>query len=72
MRNQQYNNPKPRKDAQPVKLSPVHYYRLWREPWRKVFWSAFYRFRAENGEAKRMDLSFLKESDTVFDFGGFA
>ena len=71
MRNQQYNNPKPRKDAQPVKLSPVHYYRLWREPWRKVFWSAFYRFRAENGEAKRMDLSFLKESDTVFDFGGF-
>ena len=54
-----------------MKLSPMHYYRLWQEPWRKVFWTAFYKFRRENGEAKRMDLSFLSADDTVFDFGGF-
>lgn len=54
-----------------MKLSPIHYYRLWREPWRKVFWSAFYKFRAEGGEARRMDLSFLQKDDTVFDFGGY-
>lgn len=54
-----------------MKLSPMHYYRLWREPWRKVFWSAYYAFRREGGEAKRMDLSFLGADDTVFDFGGF-
>lgn len=49
----------------------MHYYRLWQKPWRKVFWTAFYKFRRENGEAKRMDLSFLSADDTVFDFGGF-
>ena len=54
-----------------MKLSPLHYYRLWREPWRKVFWTAFYKFRADKGEARRMDLSFLKANDTVFDFGGY-
>ncbi|MDG1998048.1 MAG: FkbM family methyltransferase [Amylibacter sp.] len=54
-----------------MKLSPMHYYRLWRDPWRKVFWSAYYKFRADNGEARRMDLSFLESNDVVFDFGGF-
>lgn len=54
-----------------MKISPLHYYRLWREPWRKVFWTAYYKYRADKMEARRMDLSFLQSGDTVLDFGGF-
>ena len=53
-----------------MKLNPKHWITLWREPWRKVFWTAFYAFRRENGEAKRWDIT-LAPDDVVFDIGGF-
>lgn len=53
-----------------MKLNPKYWITLWREPWRKVFWTAFYTFRRENGEAKRWDIT-LTPDDVVFDIGGF-
>jgi len=53
-----------------MKLNPKHWITLWREPWRKVFWTAFYGFRRENGETKRWDIT-LSPDDVVFDIGGF-
>lgn len=53
-----------------MKLNPKHWINLWREPWRKIFWTAFYVFRRENGEAKRWDIV-LAPDDIVFDIGGF-
>lgn len=53
-----------------MKLNPKHWIILWREPWRRTFWTAFYQFRRENGEAKRWDIA-LTENDVVFDIGGF-
>lgn len=53
-----------------MKLNPKHWITLWREPWRKVFWAAYYAFRRENGEAKRRDIT-LTPDDVVFDIGGF-
>ena len=53
-----------------MKLNPLHWIKLWREPWRKIFWSFFYTFRREDGEAKRWRLDLAPE-DVVFDIGGF-
>lgn len=54
-----------------MKLNPKHYIRLWREPWRRVFWDSFYAWRRDKGEAKRFDLGFLQPGDMVLDFGGY-
>lgn len=54
-----------------MKLNPMHYIRLWREPWRREFWRAYYRWRREGGEARRFALDWLRPEDTVFDFGGY-
>lgn len=54
-----------------MKLSLSHWITRWREPWRNVFWSAFYAFRRENGEDKRWQVGPIGPDDTVFDIGGF-
>lgn len=54
-----------------MKLNPKHYIRLWREPWRRVFWDSFYAWRRDKGEVRRFDLGFLNPGDVVLDFGGY-
>lgn len=54
-----------------MKLNPMHYIRLWREPWRRVFWTAFYQYRRDNAEARRFALDWLGADDMVLDFGGY-
>lgn len=45
--------------------------RQYREPWTKVFYTAFRQWRADNMEATRMTFSSLQSGSVVFDMGGF-
>ncbi len=42
-----------------------------RNPWKGVFFDAFRQWRRDDGVQRLNDLSFLRDGDTVLDFGGF-
>lgn len=45
--------------------------RQYREPWSKVFYVAFRKWRADKMEATRMQFPGLKAGSVIFDIGGF-
>jgi FkbM family methyltransferase len=55
-----------------VRISIKHWLRQRREPWTKVFYVAFRKWKADKMEARRMVFSGLGAESIVFDVGGFA
>lgn len=52
-------------------FSLKHWLRQRREPWTKIFYAAFRRWRADGMEVKRMQFDNLTPDSVVFDVGGF-
>lgn len=54
-----------------MRISLKHWLILRREPWRKVFYDAFRRWKADRMEPKRMEFPLLGPASVVLDVGGF-
>lgn len=54
-----------------MRISLKHWLIQRREPWRKVFYTAFRRWKADGMEAKRMEFPALGPASVVLDVGGF-
>lgn len=54
-----------------MRISLKDLIRQYREPWSKVFYTAFRQWRADKMEPTRMQFSGLQAGSVVFDMGGF-
>lgn len=54
-----------------MRISPKHWLRLRREPWRKVFYDSFRRWKKDGMEPRRLQFPNLTDESVVFDIGGF-
>ena len=54
-----------------MRISLKHWLILRRDPWRKVFYDAFRRWKADRMEPQRMEFPLLGSSSVVLDIGGF-
>lgn len=54
-----------------MRISLKHWLRQRREPWTKVFYQAFRRWKADGMEARRMQFPGLGPQSVVLDVGGF-
>ncbi len=54
-----------------MRLSPIYWLRLHREPWRKLFHNSYRRWKKDGMEARRFDFPDLGPESVVFDIGGF-
>lgn len=54
-----------------MRISLKHWLRVRRDPWRKVFYQAFRRWKADRMEPKRMVFAHLNAASVVLDVGGF-
>lgn len=54
-----------------MRISLKHWLIQRREPWRKVFYAAFRRWKADRMEPKRMEFPALGPDSVVLDVGGF-
>lgn len=54
-----------------MRISLKHWLRLRRDPWRKVFYDAFKRWKADGMEPRRMQFPGLTAGSVVLDVGGF-
>ncbi len=54
-----------------MRISLKHWLRQRREPWTKVFYAAFRRWKADRMEPRRMEFTGLGPQSVVFDVGGF-
>lgn len=54
-----------------MRISLKHWLRQRREPWRKVFYQAYKRWRRDGMEAKRYVFDGLDQASVIFDVGGF-
>lgn len=54
-----------------MKLSPIYWWRRWREPWREVFHKAYARWRRDGMERRRRIFEGLGDKPVMLDFGGF-
>ena len=54
-----------------MRISLKHWLRLRREPWRKIFYDAYRRWKKDRMEPLRLQFSNLTEESVVFDIGGF-
>tara|TARA_R110002096_G_scaffold194020_2_gene376107 strand:- start:1668 stop:2360 length:693 start_codon:yes stop_codon:yes gene_type:complete len=54
-----------------VRISIKDWVRQYREPWSKVFFTAFRQWRADKMEKTRMQFSGIHAGSVVFDMGGF-
>jgi FkbM family methyltransferase len=54
-----------------MRISLKHWLRQRREPWTKVFYAAFRRWKADKMEPRRMEFPGIGPQSVVFDVGGF-
>lgn len=54
-----------------MRISLKHWLRQRREPWTKVFYAAFRRWKADRMEPRRMEFAGIGPQSVVFDVGGF-
>lgn len=54
-----------------MRISLKHWLRQRREPWTRVFYAAFRRWKADRMETRRMEFQGIGAQSVVFDVGGF-
>lgn len=54
-----------------MRISLKHWLRLRRDPWRKIFYDNFKRWKRDKMERRRMQFDGLGSGSVVFDVGGF-